>query len=193
MNLANKITLSRVLMVPVFLFFLLTDLIPSPYKEAIAAAIFILAASTDGLDGYIARKRKQITNFGKFMDPLADKLLVTAALISLVGMGKLDSWMAIVIVGREFIVTGLRVIAVNEGIVIAASIWGKIKTVSQIIAIVALLLDHLLTYKLGLLVILYGIKIQFDVVLMWIAVIFTIYSGFDYINKNKEVINLNNK
>jgi len=191
MNLANKITLSRVLMVPLFLFFLLTDFIPSPYNQIISAIIFILAASTDGLDGYIARKRKQITNFGKFMDPLADKLLVTAALISLVGMNKLDSWIAIVIIAREFIVTGFRLIAVNEGIVIAASIWGKIKTISQIVAIVAILLDHFISTKLGLLFIVYGITIKFNVVLMWIAVIFTIYSGFDYINKNKEVINSN--
>lgn len=187
MNLANKITITRVLMVPVFLFFLLTDLFP--YKEIIAAGIFILAASTDGLDGYIARKRKQITNFGKFMDPLADKLLVTAALISLVGMQKLDSWMVIVIIGREFIVTGFRLVAVNEGIVIAASIWGKIKTISQIVAIVALLLDNLFTDKLGLVVYTYGIQIKFDIVLMWIAVLFTIYSGFDYLNKNRNVIN----
>lgn len=193
MNLANKITLSRILMVPLFLFFLLTDLIPSPYKEIISAAIFIVAASTDGLDGYIARKRKQVTNFGKFMDPLADKLLVAAALISLVGMGNLDAWMAIVIIGREFIVTGFRVIAVAEGVVIAASVWGKIKTVSQIIAIVALLLNNFLTYKLGLFLFINGFRLQFNVVLMWIAVLFTLYSGFDYINKNKEVLNLNNK
>ena len=191
MNLANKITLSRVLMVPVFLFFLLTDLFP--YKEFIAAAIFILAASTDGLDGYFARKRKQVTNFGKFMDPLADKLLVTAALISLVGMGRLDAIIAIIIIGREFIVTGLRLLAVNEGVVIAASIWGKIKTISQIIAIVALLLDKLLTYTMGLLVIVQGVSINLNDVLMWIALAFTVYSGFDYINKNKEIINFNNK
>lgn len=190
MNLANKITVSRILLVPLFLFFLLTDLIPSPYKEIISTSIFILAASTDGLDGYIARKRKQITNFGKFMDPLADKLLVTAALVSLVGMGKLESWIAIVIIGREFIVTGLRVMASTEGKIIAASMWGKIKTVSQIIAIVALLLDHLLTNKLGLFFVVYGHIIQFNIILMWIAVIFTIYSGYDYINKNKEIINI---
>lgn len=187
MNLANKITISRVLMVPVFLFFLLTDLFP--YKEIIAAVIFIIAASTDGLDGYIARKRKQITNFGKFMDPLADKLLVTAALISLVGMQKLDSWMVIAIIGREFIVTGLRLVAVNEGTVIAASIWGKVKTISQIVAIVALLLDNLLTNEFGLLFYAYGIPIKFDIVLMWIAVIFTIYSGVDYVKKNRNIIN----
>lgn len=191
MNLANKITVSRVLLVPVFLFFLLTDFIPYPYNEVIAAIIFIIAASTDGLDGYVARKRKQVTNFGKFMDPLADKLLVTAALISLVGMDKLDSWIAIIIISREFIVTGLRVVAVSEGKVIAASIWGKIKTVSQIIAIVALLLDQLLTYKMGLFFNIYGVMIKFDVILMWIAVAFTIYSGIDYINKNIEVINSN--
>lgn len=192
MNLANKITISRVLMVPLFLFFLLTDSIPSPYNEVIACIIFIIAASTDGLDGYIARKRKQVTNFGKFMDPLADKLLVTAALISLVGMNKLDSWMAIVIIAREFIVTGLRLVAASEGLVIAASIWGKIKTVSQIIAIVAILLDNLLTVKLGLFFVISGIVIKFNILLMWVAVIFTIYSMIDYINKNKDVINVHN-
>lgn len=189
MNLANKITISRILMVPLFLFFFLNDAFM--YKEIISAAIFILAASTDGIDGYIARKRKQVTNFGKFMDPLADKLLVTAALISLVGTGALESWIAIVIIGREFIVTGFRLVAVNEGVVIAANFWGKIKTVSQIIAIVALLLDKLFTQTFGFVLNIYGMDIKFTTSLMWIAVIFTIYSGYDYINKNKKVINVN--
>lgn len=191
MNLANKITLSRIAMVPVFLFFLLTDLFP--YSEYISTFLFILAASTDGLDGYIARKRKQVTNFGKFMDPLADKLLVTAALISLVGLAKLDSWMVIAIIGREFIVTGFRIIAINEGVVIAASIWGKVKTVSQIIAIVGLLMDNFLTNTLGLFFIFNDVIIKFDILLMWVAVIFTIYSGYDYIIKNKEVLNFDDK
>jgi len=105
-----------------------------------AAVLFFIAASTDGLDGYIARKRKQVTNFGKFLDPIADKLLVTAALVALVERGDLSSWAAIVIIAREFIITGLRLVAAGEGIVIAASKWGKIKTVTQIIAILTALL-----------------------------------------------------
>ena len=143
MNLANKLTVIRIFLVPIFLIFIAVQGIP--YGTFIATFIFILASLTDKLDGYIARSRNQITNFGKFMDPLADKLLVTSALISLVELQMVPSWAAIVIIAREFAVSGLRTIAASEGKVIAASWWGKIKTVIQIIAIVLLLLQFNIT------------------------------------------------
>lgn len=200
MNLPNRLTLTRIIMVPLFLFFLL----PFPdwfvqlsifsfmrenlvavnefikeYGNFIAAGIFILAASTDGLDGYIARKRKQVTKFGKFLDPIADKLLVTAALIALVQRGDLTGWAATIIIGREFIVTGLRLVASAEGIVISASKLGKIKTVSQMVAITAALIN-----------INYILNFSFDQWAMFFAVIITIYSGYDYIMKNSDVIDM---
>ncbi len=151
MNLANRITVARIFLVPIIMFFLLVKL-KTPvihfhdfvitYNQIIAAIIFIIAASTDSLDGYIARKQKLVTNLGKLLDPLADKLLVSAVLISLVEMGKLDAWIAIVIISREFAVTGLRQIAVTEGVVIAASQWGKWKTAAQITAIIAHLINN---------------------------------------------------
>ncbi|HHV29307.1 CDP-diacylglycerol--glycerol-3-phosphate 3-phosphatidyltransferase [Acetivibrio mesophilus] len=202
MNLPNKLTISRIILVPVFMLLI----IPIPdwivdssflsfahsqledinyfiknYGNYIAAMLFFVAASTDGLDGYIARKRKQVTNFGKFLDPIADKLLVTAALIALVERNDLSSWVAIIIIGREFIITGLRLVAASEGIVIAASKWGKIKTVTQIIAILAALVRGYLVEAL------HGIPI--DKFLMLIAVVTTIYSAYDYIIKNAHVIN----
>ena len=147
MNLPNKLTLGRIFLIPVFMFFLLVKI---TYGKYLAAFIFILAASTDGLDGYIARKRKQITNFGKIMDPLADKLLVTAALVSLVQLGEISAWPAFIILGREFAITGLRSVAAAEGVVVSASYLGKIKTVTQIIAISLILLEeHFLTDGYG--------------------------------------------
>lgn len=178
MNMANKITMVRIFLVPIFMFFLLTQF---PYGEFIAVGVFIIAAVTDGLDGYIARKWKQVTNFGKFIDPLADKLLVTAALISLVELRQLSSWVAMIIISREFVVTSLRVVAASEGIVIAASMWGKIKTITQIIAIVALLINN---YPFSL----FGFP--FDKIAMFLAVIFTLLSGFDYLVKNWEAIDI---
>ena len=138
MNLANKLTMLRIFLVPIFLIFIAMKGIP--YGTIIATLIFIIASLTDQLDGYIARSRNQITTFGKFMDPLADKLLVTSALISLVELGLIPSYAAIIIIAREFAVSGLRTIAASEGKIIAASWWGKIKTVIQIIAIVLLLI-----------------------------------------------------
>jgi len=170
-NLPNTLTIFRIILVPVFMFFLLVKI---PYGQYIAAAIFIIAASTDGLDGYIARKRKQITNFGKIMDPLADKLLVSAALISLVQLGKIAGWVAVIIIGREFAVTGLRSVAAAEGIVIAASKLGKYKTISQIIAIVAILINEFILNLLGF---------SLGQYLLYIAVFFTLYSGIDYFLK----------
>ena len=132
MNLPNKITISRILLIPVFMIVLY---LPLEHREIIALLIFLLASATDGIDGHIARSRNLVTNFGKFLDPLADKLLVAAALIALVGEGKIPSWIVTVIIAREFAITGIRLLAVGEGRVIAASMWGKVKTVTQIIAI----------------------------------------------------------
>lgn len=205
MNLPNKITLSRIFIVPVFMLFI----IPFPewilesrflgiiqpqlvsinnfilnYGNYIAAVIFIIASSTDGVDGYIARKRKQVTRFGKFLDPIADKLLVTAALIALVQRNDITGWAAMIIIGRELIVTGLRLVAAGEGVVIAASKLGKIKTITQIIAIVATLLRNFPLDRFT--------DFQFDKYAMFIAVLITIYSGYDYLAKNAKVIDYNN-
>lgn len=171
MNLPNKLTILRIILVPVFMFVLLVKI---PYGQLFAALIFIIAASTDGLDGYIARKRKQITNFGKIMDPLADKLLVSAALISLVQLGQISGWVAVIIIGREFAVTGLRSVAAAEGLVISASKLGKLKTVSQIIAIVAILINEIILKIIG---------IPLGEYFMYLAVFFTLYSGWDYFSK----------
>ncbi len=171
MNLPNKLTLGRIFLIPVFMFFLLVKI---TYGKYLAAFIFILAASTDGLDGYIARKRKQITNFGKIMDPLADKLLVTAALVSLVQLGEISAWPAFIILGREFAITGLRSVAAAEGVVVSASYLGKVKTVTQIIAISLILLED------------FHIKyINFPIgeAFLYIALFFTIWSGVDYVRK----------
>lgn len=193
MNLANKLTLIRIVLVPVFLVFIAyQDL---PYGSVIATLIFIIASVTDQLDGYIARSRNQVTNFGKFMDPLADKLLVTAALISLVELQLVPAWAAIVIIAREFAVSGLRTIAASEGKVIAASWWGKIKTVIQIIAIVLLLLQVNIINSPGIkeLVAGNGFLRTFFVyvpdIFLYLAVAITIISGIDYFRKNKNVIN----
>jgi len=189
MNLANRITLARIFLVPIIMFFLLVnvkfshiriDQFSITYNQIIAALIFIVAASTDSLDGYIARKRKLVTNLGKLLDPLADKLLVSAVLVSLVEMDKLGAWIVIVIISREFAVTGLRQIALLEGIVMAASKWGKWKTAAQITAIIALLLNN---FPFAF------IDFPFDVVTSWIAAIITVYSGIDYFVKNKHVLN----
>lgn len=176
MNLANKITIARILLVPVFMVFLLAKI---PYGETVASIIFIVAALTDSLDGYIARSRNQVTKLGKFMDPLADKLLVTAALVSLVQMDKLAAWVVVVIISRELVVSVFRAVAASEGIVIAASPWGKGKTISQIVAIVILLFNN---YPFSL------YNIPFDTISVWAAVILTVISGYDYINKNKQVL-----
>jgi len=192
LNLANKITISRIFLVPIIMFFLLVKInfgtiiffdLTIKYSEIIAAVIFIIAAITDGLDGYIARKKKLVTNLGKFLDPLADKLLVLAALISLVELGRLDAWIAIVILSREFAVTGLRLIAVADGVIISANFLGKLKTVTQIIAIVLLILNNVpFSY----------ISIPMDTIMIWIAVIITILSGVDYFYKNRKLIFITN-
>ncbi|MFC4103496.1 CDP-diacylglycerol--glycerol-3-phosphate 3-phosphatidyltransferase [Paenibacillus xanthanilyticus] len=190
MNLANKITLARIFLVPIIMFLLLINMNLSElrfedfsitWNQILATLIFIVAAATDGLDGYIARKNKIVTNLGKLLDPLADKLLVAAVLISLVEMDKVDAWIAIVIISREFAVTGLRQIALLEGAVLAASTWGKWKTAVQITMIIALLLNNFpFTF----------IDIPFDQISSWAAALITVYSGIDYFVKNKNLIPL---
>ncbi|QKG84529.1 CDP-diacylglycerol--glycerol-3-phosphate 3-phosphatidyltransferase [Kroppenstedtia pulmonis] len=188
MNLANKITMARIFLVPVLMIFLLVKYDLGRFQigeevitvsEMIATLIFITAAVTDGLDGYIARKRQLVTNLGKFLDPLADKLLISAALISLVEMQRLDAWIATVIISREFAVTGLRLVAAAEGKVIAASALGKLKTIVQIIAIAALILNNFPFSTFSF---------PFSDIFVWLAVVITVWSGVDYFVKNREVI-----
>ena len=177
MNLPNKLTLFRVFMIPIFLIILLGGFVPFPINRYIALVIFVIASLTDMLDGKIARKYNLVTNFGKFADPLADKLLVTAAMVSLCSMGELSPWVVIVIVSREFIVTGFRVIAADAGIVIAASWWGKIKTVVQMIMIIVLLPGSTAAFMITA-----GFWLQVA------AAVLTVISGVDYIAKNTEVL-----
>jgi CDP-diacylglycerol--glycerol-3-phosphate 3-phosphatidyltransferase len=169
-------------LIPIFLIFLLVRL---PFGDYLAAGIFIIAASTDGLDGYLARSRKEVTKLGKFMDPLADKLLISAALIALVELGVVSAWIAIVIISREFAVTGLRTIAAAEGMVISASSLGKVKTVSQIVAI-SVMLAH--DYPFTLLQ--FDFPISVGEFLLYIAVFFTILSGIDYFLKAQKALNI---
>lgn len=169
MNIANKLTLSRMIMVPFFLVAVYFE--KDSQVLPISAIIFAVASFTDFLDGYLARKYNLITDFGKFMDPLADKVLVVAALAVLVEMNLIPSWMIVLIITREYAVSILRAIAANTGQVIAASQGGKAKTVSQIIAVLMLLLN-----------------IKYGIYVMWIAVILTFVSGMDYLMKNKKLI-----
>ncbi|WP_029420441.1 CDP-diacylglycerol--glycerol-3-phosphate 3-phosphatidyltransferase [Alicyclobacillus macrosporangiidus] len=190
MNLANRITLARIFLVPVVVFTLLVRFNfwtvtinhrTTTGSEIIAALVFIIAATTDGLDGYIARKRKLVTNFGKFLDPLADKLLISAVLISLVEMQRLSAWVAILIISREFAVTGLRLVAAAEGIVIAASRLAKWKTATQVVAMVALIINNFPFSVIGF---------PFDTLAVYAMVIMTLASGVDYFIKNKHVIQM---
>lgn len=171
MNLANRLTLARLLLIPVFL---LVATMKYPYADYLAAVIFVLGAVTDGLDGYFARKNNQVTLLGKFMDPLADKILVSAALVVLVELGRLPGWIAVIIIGREFAVTGLRSVAAAEGLVISASRLGKIKTVTQIVAIVAMFIGDLPEKML---------QLPISEMAMFVAVFFTIWSGADYFSR----------
>lgn len=194
MNLANKLTMLRIFLVPIFLIFIAMKGIP--YGTILATLVFIIASLTDQLDGYIARSRNQVTTFGKFMDPLADKLLVTSALISLVELGLIPSYAAIIIIAREFAVSGLRTIAASEGKIIAASWWGKIKTVIQIIAIVLLLIKVNIgtsPYLASLINNNSALNKFFEVtptIFLYLAVIITIISGIDYFMKNKKVFSM---
>ena len=175
MNLPNKLTILRVLMIPFFVLFALVDLIPG-YSKYIAVALFVTASLTDLLDGKIARKYNMVTNFGKFMDPLADKLLVCAALICLVSTDRLPAWIVIVIISREFIISGFRLVASDNGVEIAASYWGKFKTTFQMLMIIVLLLDFGGAFDL------------LGQLLVWISLALTIISLVDYLIKNKHVI-----
>ena len=173
MNLPNKLTMFRVILIPFFVLFMLVDI--TSVDKWIALAIFIIASLTDLLDGKIARKYNLVTNFGKFMDPLADKLLVCSALICLVEMAKLPAWMVIIIIAREFIISGFRLIASDNGVVIAASYWGKFKTTFQMVMICLLIAD------------IEAISVITSVI-VWAALILTVVSLIDYLVKNKNVM-----
>ena len=176
MNLPNKLTMLRVLMVPVFVFVLMSNVFSDPMNRYVAVGIFILASLTDALDGYIARSQNLITNFGKFMDPVADKILVCAALICMVELNALSAWVVILIISREFIVTAFRLVASLDNIVIAASSTAKFKTIFQMIMVICVLLAFQDTWYVFLCNMLIGL-----------SVIFTIVSAVEYIAKNQSV------
>lgn len=176
MNLPNKLTLFRVVLIPFFVFFLLAPYFKG-YGNYIAVAIFIIASITDFLDGKIARKYNLVTNFGKFMDPLADKLLVCSALICLIALERIPAWIVIIIIAREFIISGFRLIASDNGVVIAASYWGKFKTASQMIMVIILVLNLPGTVFAVL-----------GTVLIYVSLALTVISLIDYIVKNKDVL-----
>nr|WP_276208329.1 CDP-diacylglycerol--glycerol-3-phosphate 3-phosphatidyltransferase [Fictibacillus barbaricus] len=187
-NLPNKITISRIFLIPLFMIILLggfdwgTWTIAGeelPVTHFVAALIFIIASSTDWVDGYYARKYNLVTNLGKFLDPLADKLLVSAALVGLVELGAAPAWMVIVILSREFAVTGIRAVASAEGEVIAAGQMGKLKMWIQIIAISALLLHNLPFAWIGL---------PFATISLWAATLITLYSGWEYFVNSKHIL-----
>ena len=171
MNTANKLTVFRIILIPFFVLFMLTDF--TDYNRLIALIIFIAASVTDQLDGHIARKYNMVTSFGKFMDPIADKLLVSSALICLTSLNELPAWVVIVIILREFAISGLRLVAAENGSVIAAAGWGKAKTAAQMTMIIIMLLNvpqlHILS-----------------VISMYVAVILTLISLIDYLVKNKD-------
>lgn len=175
MNLPNKLTTLRVIMIPFFVFFLLWQNGENYTFRMIALALFIIASLTDLLDGKIARKYNLVTNFGKFMDPLADKLLVCSALICLIELNALPAWMVIIIISREFIISGFRLIASDNGVVIAASYWGKFKTTFQMVSVVLLILDI-------------PAFAFVTTICVWIALVLTIVSLVDYIYKNHKIL-----
>ena len=177
MNLPNKLTTLRVIMIPFFVFFLLWQNGENYTFRMIALALFIIASLTDLLDGKIARKYNLVTNFGKFMDPLADKLLVCSALICLIELNALPAWMVIIIISREFIISGFRLIASDNGVVIAASYWGKFKTTFQMLMVIVLILNIQMPFFQIL-----------GVILTYVALILTVVSLIDYIVKNKDVL-----
>lgn len=178
MNLPNKLTIFRVILIPFFVVLLLFDI--TAYDKWIALAIFIVASLTDFLDGQIARKYNLVTNFGKFMDPLADKLLVCSAMICLVELARIPAWVVIVIIAREFIISGFRLVASDNGVVIAASYWGKFKTTFQILMICLMIAD---LPQLALV----------TQIVMWVALALTVVSLVDYLIKNKSVMQDNKK
>lgn len=175
MNLPNKLTILRMVLIPFFLVFLMAEGITA--GKWIALVLFLTASLTDCLDGYIARKYNLITNFGKFMDPLADKLLVNSALIAFVGMGRIQTWIVIIIIARDFIISGFRLVASDNGVVIAADWWGKIKTVVQMVMILVLIAD-------------FGGSVAhiLEQVLIYAALVLTVVSLIDYLIKNGDVL-----
>lgn len=197
MNLPNKLTVFRILLVPIMviipLFNIQGNFLEIPISYWLINIIFIIASITDKLDGYIARKSQQITTFGKFLDPLADKILVLAAMLLLVEFNQLPAWIPIIVITREFIVSGYRLVIVEQnGKVIAASVWGKIKTVTQMIAII---LAFLTTYKFGAFINeeITGINLVINILatsVMFVSVIATIFSGWDYIKDWKKVLKM---
>lgn len=188
MNIPNRITLSRILLIPIFIILMTIDFDwgswnigtrDLPIVDFVAGLLFIIASLTDWIDGYYARKYQLVTNLGKFMDPLADKLLVAAALVLLVEMGVAPAWVVIIILSREFAITGLRLVAAGEGLVLAASKLGKLKTTTQLIAIAVLLLHNFpFSY----------IDFPFGQIMLYIALFFTVISGVDYFMKNWHVM-----
>ena len=198
MNLANKLTVLRMILVPIFVVIgylglcgiITGEILEIPLYLLIMNLVFIIASITDKLDGYIARSRNQVTTFGKFLDPLADKILVISALVMLVEFGKIPAWIPIIVLTREFLVSGYRLVAAENGQVIAASIWGKIKTATQMVAIILIFIDKYnffdfinTSMTLGR----YGINI-FSSILMFISVIATIFSGWDYLKNGKNLL-----
>ena len=188
MNIPNKITVSRICLIPLFMIVIMFDFgwgnmtlfgAEMPVNHFVGALIFIFASATDWVDGYYARKYNLVTNLGKFLDPLADKLLVSAAFILLVELDLAPAWIVIIIICREFAVTGLRLILAGEGEVVAANQLGKIKTWAQIVAISALFLHNTIFTLIG---------IPFDTIMLWVALIFTIWSGWDYFYLNRRVL-----
>ena len=177
MNLANKLTMSRILMIPVFIALLVFSKDNDSVYRYAALGVFVVAAATDALDGHVARKYNMITDFGKLMDPLADKILVSSALIILTELGNIDSWIVIIVIAREFIISGIRLIATEKNIIIAASPLGKLKTVSQMLSIILMLLSiesiHVITN-----------------ISIWLMCILSVVSLLDYIIKNKNVISV---
>lgn len=176
MNTPNKLTLLRVILIPFFVVCMLA--VSAGWGKWAALAIFIIASLTDTLDGYLARRDNLVTNFGKFMDPLADKLLVCSAMICLVDMERIPSWVVIIIIGREFVISGFRLIASDNGVVIAANYWGKIKTVCQMIMIIVVIAD------LG------GVFVVVEQVLIYLSLILTVISLATYLWDNRKVLSM---
>lgn len=181
MNLPNKLTIFRVILIPFFLAALMLPMIPA--GKWIAVGIFILASLTDLLDGKLARKYNMVTDFGKFMDPLADKLLVCSAMIALIGMNRIPSWVVIVIIAREFIISGFRLVASDQGTVIAASYWGKVKTTFQMLMVILLILN--LSENIPSVS---GIICVVEQIFIYISLLLTVISLVDYLVKNRAVL-----
>ena len=185
MNTPNKLTVLRVLLVPLFLAFLLVGLIPAHYL--LALIVFIAASVTDSLDGYLARKNSQVTTFGKFLDPLADKILVLSAMISFIELGLCGSLVVVIMIAREFMVTSLRLVAVSgDGTVIAAGMLGKVKTAVQMVSIVLILILCMLS-EWSLLPAFVSVPVIAEV-LMWVSAVLSVVSGAQYIWKNRTAI-----